>query len=236
MNTGIQDAVNLAWKLTRAVRPNANPALLDTYDRERAPVGRNVLRFTDRAFTVATTDNTAVRFARRNIAPVAMRLLTKSKTGRRYVFRTVAQLAIRYRHSPLSVNGAGTVRWAPRAGDRLPDGPIRHDGRDSTLHRLLAQPGWHLLDIGGTTGALPTDAWRDLTAHRLGSENDRDVDTVIGAATARRLGLTPARNATILVRPDGHIGYRSDSDDPDQLVRYLDDWLGGTARAAPDRP
>src|SRR6266508_6357317 len=57
MNTGIQDAVNLGWKLADTLRGGTDPALLDTYEAERAPIGKMVLRFTDRAFTIATSTN-----------------------------------------------------------------------------------------------------------------------------------------------------------------------------------
>jgi 2-polyprenyl-6-methoxyphenol hydroxylase-like FAD-dependent oxidoreductase len=100
MNTGIQDAVNLSWKLAHTLR-GANETLLDTYETERAPVGRWVLRFTDRAFKVATATRPVVRFGRSRIVPAIMPLVLKPKFGRRYGFRAVAELSIRYRRSPL---------------------------------------------------------------------------------------------------------------------------------------
>jgi 2-polyprenyl-6-methoxyphenol hydroxylase-like FAD-dependent oxidoreductase len=69
MNTGIQDAVNLGWKLAATLHGVTDPALLDTYEAERAPIGKMVLRFTDRAFTIATSTNPLVRFARTRLAP-----------------------------------------------------------------------------------------------------------------------------------------------------------------------
>jgi 2-polyprenyl-6-methoxyphenol hydroxylase-like FAD-dependent oxidoreductase len=69
MNTGIQDAWNLGWKLALVSRGVADEALLDTYDAERRPVGRFVVRFTDRAFTVATSTNPLVRALRTRLVP-----------------------------------------------------------------------------------------------------------------------------------------------------------------------
>ncbi|NUL11805.1 FAD-dependent monooxygenase, partial [Streptomyces lunaelactis] len=69
MNTGIQDALNLGWKLALVCRDAAPAALLDTYESERAPVGRNVLRFTDRAFIIATSRSPLLRLARTHLAP-----------------------------------------------------------------------------------------------------------------------------------------------------------------------
>jgi len=74
MNTGIQDAVNLGWKLAQILRGVTDPALLDTYEAERAPIGSMVLRFTDRAFTIATSTKPVVRFARTRLGPAAIPL------------------------------------------------------------------------------------------------------------------------------------------------------------------
>jgi 2-polyprenyl-6-methoxyphenol hydroxylase-like FAD-dependent oxidoreductase len=68
MNTGIQDAVNLGWKLAHILRGVSDPALLDTYEAERAPIGKMVLRFTDRAFTIATSTTPIARLARTRLA------------------------------------------------------------------------------------------------------------------------------------------------------------------------
>src|SRR5262249_1853007 len=69
MNVGIQDGVNLGWKLGLVTRGGADPAILDTYEPERAAVGAEVIRFTDRAFTVATSTNPVVRQIRGKVIP-----------------------------------------------------------------------------------------------------------------------------------------------------------------------
>src|ERR687897_3055749 len=133
MNTGIQDAWNLGWKLALVAGGAADPALLDTYEAEREPVGRFVVRLSDRASSVAISTNTLTRFARIRLVPRLVPLVLRFRTGRGYGFRTVAQLAIRYRRSPLSVEGPSPPRRGPRAGDRLPDAPVRRDGEADTL-------------------------------------------------------------------------------------------------------
>jgi 2-polyprenyl-6-methoxyphenol hydroxylase-like FAD-dependent oxidoreductase len=82
MNTGIQDAVNLGWKLALVVAGRTGPALLDTYEQERAPVGRRVLRFTDRAFIAGTSTNALVRFVRVRIVPRLLPLAVRSRQAR----------------------------------------------------------------------------------------------------------------------------------------------------------
>lgn len=162
MNTGIQDAVNLGWKLAQALTGSGDPALLDTYEAERRPVGQAVLRLSNRPFRIATSDNPVVRFARSRVAPVLAPLAVKATWGRARIFRTVSELGINYRRGPLSVNGPGMprhfLRPGLRAGDRLPDAPVVHNGETTTLHRVLDGPAWHLLHWhlpdGGTTHYL----------------------------------------------------------------------------------
>ncbi|MEU8390435.1 FAD-dependent monooxygenase [Micromonospora sp. NPDC048843] len=230
MNTGIQDAVNLGWKLAQALRGDADSTLLDTYEIERAPVGRMVLRFSDRAFTVATSTNPAVRFARTRIAPALIPVVLASRFVRAAAFRTVSQLGISYRNSPLSVQGPRPSRTGPRPGDRLPDAPLPGAADASTLHRLTSTSGWHLLLCGpsaawpaGDTVGLARD---QLTVHHL-TEPDATGPAPTSAAQAlRRLGLGVGVNGVILVRPDGHIGYRAGGTDLTGLLAYLDRWLG----------
>jgi 2-polyprenyl-6-methoxyphenol hydroxylase-like FAD-dependent oxidoreductase len=217
MNTGIQDAVNLGWKLALVAASLADPALLDSYEPERAPVGRLVLRFTDRAFTIATSPNPVLRFARAQLAPLLAPLVLHANAGRAYGFRTVSQLGIRYRSSPLSVEGADAPRRGPHAGDRLPDAPVTHDGQVGTLHRTLVAPGFHLLLCG------PPDAWpaaafapavgQPVTVYRLtcGPGGQPDLIDHTGLALDR-LGVAGDDVAHYLVRPDGYIGFRGGAD------------------------
>jgi 2-polyprenyl-6-methoxyphenol hydroxylase-like FAD-dependent oxidoreductase len=230
MNTGIQDAVNLAWKLAHALRGVTDPALLDSYHTERAPVGRMVLRFTDRAFTVATSTNPLVRTLRTRLAPVLIPLVLKPRALRAYGFRILAQLAIRYRRSPLSLDGPHPPRHGPKAGDRLPDAPTVHIGQPTTLHRLVAAPGWHLLLCGPAHAWAATDvtalAQRHagvLTVHHLTPNDTGGPDS--GEPALHRLGLTPADTAQYLIRPDGHLGYRTGGTDLTALTGYLNRWL-----------
>jgi 2-polyprenyl-6-methoxyphenol hydroxylase-like FAD-dependent oxidoreductase len=239
MNTGIQDAWNLGWKLALVAQGIAEPALLDTYQTEREPVGRDVLAFTDRAFRIATTTNAAARFARTRIAPHLLAAAARFRRGRATVLRTVAQLAITYRHSALSHDATRPPRRAPRAGDRLPDAPVETGGHTSTVHRALAAPRFHALLVG-PTGAWPATTVTPLAQHYAGVAGLHRLDLRPGDGVIhdparlahKRLGLTrPGESATYLVRPDGHIAYRSAGASPDGLRAYLDHWLLGTARA-----
>ncbi|TDE09937.1 FAD-dependent monooxygenase [Jiangella asiatica] len=233
MNTGIQDAVNLGWKLALAVSGRARPAILDTYETERAPVGRRVLRFTDRAFTIGTSMNPALRTARSRVVPYVAPLVTQLRRVRGYGFRTIAQLAIHYRRSPLSAGGTRLDR-GPRPGDRLPDAPVVRAGRVTTLHAELGGPGFHLL-LCGPAGQWPVSAGDDVAArypglisiHHLSSDDGPAAppDALIDRTgrVAHRLGVR-RRAAYLLVRPDGHVAHRGGTDLAG-LRAHLDHWL-----------
>jgi 2-polyprenyl-6-methoxyphenol hydroxylase-like FAD-dependent oxidoreductase len=232
MNTGIQDAVNLGWKLAQTLRGGTDPALLDTYEAERAPIGKMVLRFTNRAFTIATSTNPIVRLARTRLPPAVIPLALKARTARAYTFRTVAELDIRYRHSRLSLEGPNPPRKGPKAGDRLPDASAVHHGQPGTLHRALAAAGWHLL-LCGPPEAWPAQAMTQLaqryprlvTVHHLTGQNTPGALHDPDGQALRRLGLTARNTAQYLIRPDGHVGYRAGGTDATELARYLRRWL-----------
>ena len=232
MNTGIQDAWNLGWKLALVVAGDAHEDLLDTYETERMPVGRYVLRFTDRAFRVATSTNSVIRLLRTRIAPELVRLALSSRRGRAFAFRSLSQLAINYRHSPVSAEGEPRLRRGARAGDRLPDAPVTPHGRPpTTLHQVLAPAGFYLLLTG------PPDAWPTagvgpdqlryarITVHRLAREPRPGALHDTGGQAHERLGVVrPGATSHHLVRPDGHIAYRAAGADLAGLDRYLIRW------------
>jgi hypothetical protein len=189
-----------------------------------------VLRFTDRAFSVATSGHPLVRLARTHAAPRLLGLVPHAHGARAWAFRTMAELRVRYRRSPLSLSGPPSRR-RPRPGDRLPDALVLVDGRTSTLHRRLARPGFHLL-LWDPHGSCPPSTARAiagrfpgvLTVHRLGPRRSAaDLQDLTGQL-ARRLGVSPGRPAHVLVRPDGHVAERGDGD-LRPLRPYLETWL-----------
>ena len=230
MNTGIQDAWNLGWKLALVARGVADEALLESYEPERAPVGRFVLRFSDRASSIAISDRRLVRLMRTHVAPRLVPLLLRFARGRALGFRTISQLAIDYRNSPAVREGRPRLRRGPKAGDRLPDLRIDRDGRESWLQEELTSPAFHLLLCGPAAdwpaGSLAEVQKRfgDLVAlHRLAPEPALGVlHDATGKALAR---LGAERPAQYLVRPDGHIGFRSGGSDLRGAEDYLDRWL-----------
>ena len=229
MNTGIQDAWNLGWKLALVARGLATEELLDSYDAERRPVGRFVVRFTDLAYSAATSANPLVRTVRTRLLPRLAPLALRVNRPAGYGFRIISPLGIGDRRSPAVREGRPRLRRGPRAGDRLPDARVTRDGQACWLGEALAAPGFHLLLCGpaggwdaGQVATLVEGSHGLLAVHHLtreagpGALHDPD-----GVALAR-LGV--GRTAHYLVRPDGHVGYRAAGTDLRGLRRWLDQW------------
>jgi 2-polyprenyl-6-methoxyphenol hydroxylase-like FAD-dependent oxidoreductase len=152
MNTGIQEAWNLGWKLALVAAGIADEALLDTYETERRPIGRYVLRFTDRAARIATSESRILGLLRTEIAPRLAPMLLRLPKARAYGYRTLAQLRIHYRGSAAVHEGAPALGRGPKAGDRLPDAHIVRDAQPGSLQEAVAAPSFHLLLCGSADG------------------------------------------------------------------------------------
>jgi hypothetical protein len=240
MNTGIQDAWNLAWKLALVVRGTAVDALLDSYEAERWPVGRRLLQSTDRAFSLFTRaisgSAVATWLRRAVVARILPRILASSRL-RAYLFHLVSQLGIRYRNSPAVTEGEPRLRVGPKAGDRLPDAKIEYNGRQTYLQQELAGANLHLVLCGARDGWDPSQA-AGLTARHAGlvvtqyltAHPSPDVLVDASARALIRLGVRSAQDsAQYLVRPDGHVGFRCAGRDLGAVTMYLDRWLGSGA-------
>jgi 2-polyprenyl-6-methoxyphenol hydroxylase-like FAD-dependent oxidoreductase len=242
MNTGIQDAWNLAWKLALVARGRAGDALLDSYEAERWPVGRRLLRYTDRAFglfTRAVSGGVAAAWARRTVGSHALPRLLSSERIRAHLFRLVSQLGIRYRSSPVVAEGEPRLRAGPKAGDRLPDMQVTRDGRRTWLQQELAGPHLYLL-LCGKPEAWDGGRLEELTARHAGllaaahlSAGEASGALVGGSAALVRLGVGDIHStAQYLVRPDGHIAFRCGGRDLGAVARFLDCWFGDGARSS----
>ena len=201
MNTGIGDAINLAWKLAAVVKGRAGATLLDSYEAERIGFARRLVATTDRAFTFSTGQGALAAFVRTRLAPIVLPALLSLSSVRRFAFRTVSQTMINYQGGPLSRGTAGQVR----GGDRLPW--VAVDGVDNFAP--LASPGWQVHVYGDPSDELST--WcshRKLPLHAFAWQAEHRV-----------AGF--ARNALYLLRPDSYVALAEPSGSPDALERYF---------------
>lgn len=201
MNTGIGDAVNLAWKLAAVLAQAAPAALLDTYEPERIQFARRLVATTDRAFTLVTAQGPIARLIRTRLVPWVVPALFRMKWWRRQAFETVSQIGVNYRHSALSVGKAGEVH----GGDRLP-WIENSDGGDNFAP--LASLAWQAHVYGN-----PRDSLKAACA-----ELELPLHHFAWRRAMERSGLR--RDALYLVRPDGYVALADPKADVDRLRRY----------------
>jgi 2-polyprenyl-6-methoxyphenol hydroxylase-like FAD-dependent oxidoreductase len=184
MNTGLQDAANLGWKLAFAAGSSDPETLVDSYEAERRVVARQVLALTHHAFWAEASTDRVASFLRGTLAPLAAPAVPWLLQRRRIVdvgMRLLSQMQVSYHGSPLSPHG-GSRFGRLRAGDRLPDATVTSAGRRTQLHALLARPGVHLL-LQRDADDLPPG--RQVHVHRLENHPGTGV---------------------LAVRPDGYLG------------------------------
>jgi 2-polyprenyl-6-methoxyphenol hydroxylase-like FAD-dependent oxidoreductase len=217
MNTGLQDAYNLAWKLALVVKGRADAALLDTYEQERIPVAQRLLRTTDRIFSLLVSDNwLAGLFRTKIIARVLARAMTLSRV-RKLAFRTISQIGIRYRRSPLSQTLAGLPKGAPVAGDRFPwiQVALQAGAAPEDLYQRLDDTRFNLLVIGQSDPSAEAIGLGDLLrVHAIS-------DDAANKAELTRVGISGP--AFYLLRPDGHVGLAGTRIDANAVRRYLEE-------------
>jgi 2-polyprenyl-6-methoxyphenol hydroxylase-like FAD-dependent oxidoreductase len=202
MNTGIGDAVNLAWKLAAVLNGGVDDSLLETYELERIAFARRLVATTDRIFTLVTKQGPIARIVRTRLVPLIAPWLFRSAAVRRFVFHTVSQIGVNYRHSPLSEGSAGAVR----GGDRLP-WVETEPGIDNFAP--LTSLTWQVHVYGEPRpGLAEACAALQLPLHAFRWRQQM-----------RRAGLH--RDALYLVRPDGHVALADPLAGPDRLRDYL---------------
>src|ERR1700722_890540 len=150
MNTGIGDAVNLAWKLAAVLHGRADASLLNTYEPERIAFARRLVATTDQAFTGVTSPGAFARLMRLHIVPILFPLITRLSSLRRLMFRTISQTAVSYRGSSLREGHEGTQR----GGDRLPWVTVNGVGEDNFTP--LTSLDWQIHVYGDVASSIQT--------------------------------------------------------------------------------
>ncbi|MFF0745797.1 FAD-dependent oxidoreductase [Streptomyces sp. NPDC004111] len=213
MNTGIQEAYNLAWKLAMVVHGQAGRALLDTYSQERVPVGRALLGSTGRATFLVQFKNTLAPVMLPLVFAVVRRVPALRRRIQRKVLGGMSGLLRHYAESPLTTPGEPPL---PPAGSRaaavaaaLPEGPCAR-----ALYAELRDVRWSLLYVpdGGTadrTAAKAAGAGEWLSVRAIGAAPGQRA--AAGAVPLPdpgghlRAALGTAAGGWVLVRPDGYL-------------------------------
>ncbi len=247
MNTGMQDAFNLAWKLALVVKGvgQAEP-LLASYSVERSAVGDQVLKAAEQFTTIVTLRNPIAQAIRNHLASI----VTSFQFVQDKIRHQWWEISINYRHSPLVAEDGVSFGDALRAGDRMPDVQLAGvAGCESSRlfrqfvaarHTLLLLPSGDdeqsvaklieiaesvrekFPDVFQTLVLLQKEGVAALTGYGASREEPRVWRDVEGSLYSA-LGTTG--DALIWVRPDGYLGYRCEPASGKKLCEYLERYL-----------
>jgi 2-polyprenyl-6-methoxyphenol hydroxylase-like FAD-dependent oxidoreductase len=195
MNTGMQDAFNLAWKLAAVIQGKAGDTLLNSYEAERIPIADGVIAFTDRLTKVGTLSGLP-----RRIRDMVIRVVSRVPAARRLMAETATEVNVSYKNSPIAV-GRRPRKAKVSAGEHLPH--IADADVQKQLNAAVAPGLGHV--VLTITGAQVT-------------ANDTVIEDPKGVV-ARRFGLN--NGGRVVIRPDSYIGAIADLDDTTTIADYF---------------
>ncbi len=216
MNTGIQDAYNLAWKMACVLRGDAAEQILDTYNEERLPNAERLLGTTDRMFNLAAGSDWLFGLIRTTVFPPLAKYILSFDVVKERFFPLISQIGINYRDGSLSEH-AGDREYAVKAGDRLPYFLV--DGK--SIYDKLREPKFHLLTFsdGTSDDHTMTGEVESANAHLV----DHHVVPLYPQVTELFGTDQPFH---VLLRPDNYIGFISPETSLSRLKIYLKEVIG----------
>ena len=235
MNTGIQDAFNLGWKLAGVIRNVYKKEILATYNEERHEVAKNLIKGTDFAYKGILHPSQVKQSAVKLIGPFVIR----TETAQNFMRNTLEELNISYPNSSLSMDLYRSS--GPQAGERVLDAPVVQcwDKRTVHLNSLLRAAEWTLLYLSGTKEKFNFDGYKQvvnkvkescdssITTYLLSAQyTDELRDAISGNVLLDTLHYAHQKYAIdeatiVLIRPDNYIGFRGGVQSLRQLDTYL---------------
>ncbi|PWK76610.1 2-polyprenyl-6-methoxyphenol hydroxylase-like FAD-dependent oxidoreductase [Mucilaginibacter oryzae] len=222
MNTGLQDAYNLAWKLAGVVNNQLQENILESYAAERMPVAKELLSTTDRLFKIILSQNWFISLLKHWLLPVLLKWAWAKPKLRDLFFKRVSQTGISYRDSQISLHLSQSTRI--KAGDRLPYLKVFDEKRqqETDLHEWCAKPGFTLICLGKLKEL-------DLftVAKWITQKYGANLNFFYLPPSARNQHIFDAfdiregQKKALIIRPDMHIGFLNDVVDIDMMDNYL---------------
>lgn len=203
MNTGIGDAINLAWKLAAVLQGRADLSLLDSYEVERRTFASTLVHTTDRAFNAVVAEGYIANFIRTWLVPRVVPFMTRFDLFRHRAFRGISQIMIDYRDSVLSAGSAGCVQ----GGDRIPWAPVGEVDNFDSLKAITWQA--HVYGV----------AKEELTEWC----RSKRIPLHVFPWNEKYQGVGLGNDAAYLVRPDSYVAVAEPSGLPQRFEKYLED-------------
>lgn len=207
MNTGIQDAYNLAWKLAFVLKGYANESLLNTYNQERLENAKNLVETTDKAFELEAGSDWLVSFVRTVVLPPVAKYVFSIDRVQRTLFSLISQISISYPDSQLS-HPSSERQYQVKVGDRMPYFLIK----GKSIYDYLYKPKFHLLTFSDGQCNL------SAIAQKVEQEYRHLVDYQVLPLlppVMEAFGVT--KSFYVLLRPDNHIGFMTQDNSREQI-------------------
>lgn len=208
MNTGIQDAYNLAWKLALVLKGQADEVLLETYSQERYHNAIELLRTTDQVFEVGTGSSWYLQLFRDRLLPNLAGLISRFEAPREAFFTRISQIGLNYHDSQLT-QFESDGHFHVKAGDRMPHFLV--DG--ASIHEHLRAPKFHALLF--TSHGLPEAPELESMAKDLVDfyriELDAHISDIFGAK----------QPFLVLLRPDNYLAFITTEVSEEVVGEYL---------------
>ena len=227
MNTGLQDAYNLAWKLAGVVNKQINETILNSYAAERMPIAKTLLRTTDRVFNLVMSGNWFVNQFKKWVLPKVLNHVWSKQNTRELFFTTISQIGISYRDSSINLHLSKSTKI--KAGDRLPYIKIFDEKQlvETDLHEWCSKPGFTLIILGKfdelflfTIAKWITNKYTGILNFFYLPPSGKNLEVFEAFET------NPHQQKAIIVRPDMYIGYINDVADIGMMERYLKNVAG----------
>ncbi|CAM6083585.1 unnamed protein product [Calypogeia fissa] len=235
MNTGIQDMINLSWKLAFVLKGKADPKLLDTFTDDRLPVIRDVLSRTDGLTDVMGSKNRTFRSVFSLITPwvLGVDLVQRNAT------EIMSQLALNYRSSPISVSHGKKISGREiQAGDRIPnvkkvkvvtmvigkEGEETSESEHESLFSVLSSDKFTLLFANLTK---PKDTYRSVESTFAPWKSLMQIYSVAPTSEQDQLfrRVFGTQSSLLLARPDSYAAFVGTEQSLDALAKYLNSWF-----------
>ena len=214
MNTGLQDMINLGWKMAWVMQGKASPDLLKTYEEDRIPVIHSVLTITEAMTAAVASDHTLVHEALTHIAPI----LIGTKFAQERATSRISQIALDYRKSSLSETKEH--HGSLQAGDRVPDVEVSVADGDSSPRTVRL---YELLDPSRFTLLVTEEGAAEGFPERV-SVQLKPWSSLLQIIFIRSLGNAPD-TGLFLVRPDAYFGFVGEGSSVPALTEWLRRWF-----------
>lgn len=227
MNTGLQDAYNLGWKLAGVVSGHLDQKILDSYAAERMPVARRLLSTTDRVFSAIMSDTWFTGLVKRWVMPALLKLAWGNNTLKTFFFRQVSQIGISYRDSAISLHISQATKI--KAGDRLPYLKVFDEKKqaETDLHEWCSKPGFTLIVLGKLAELDLFALAKWLTQKYPGMLNFFYLPkSAKNQAIFDAFEVNEKQGKALIVRPDMYIGFINDKIDMVLMDNYLVNVVG----------